>query len=691
MIVNKDTRCINDVQNNQIVHFYSDMLQILSEHTIDIISIWNKQSELIFSTLALESGIMNEMPASLDELINYIHWDDCDLWKQRIEESMLSGKNSTLIHRLLKENQIYFVKTQFHCILDMSGKLDYLVIAIRNITDYIHLQKKMKENEQIYHLLFNSSPDGIFVLNLAGEFTQCNEECSTITGYSVNELNNMHFSQIVNQSDFRNFIKARRKFPLSVDMGIEHKDGVVNLVRIKILPIIVEKQIRGYFGIARDITLAKITEQKFTSLAYIDHLTNIPNRSFFDEMVSQKITKREPFTLFIVNINRLKSINDNLGPNYGDVLLIEFSCKLKSILRTDDILARLTGNEFGILLKGTHKQSIIKKFMRNVFSLLDKPFIIGKQEISLQTCVGISRFPEDGSDREEILKKAGIAITTAKEEVGNSYKIYSNTMGQQIFERFSLEKDLRKAFERRELEVYYQPLVSVSSQNVIGLEALLRWNHPIKGYIPPVEFIPVAEDSGLMESISEWVLKKASLDIFQLNNHHLTDLFVTVNISAPHFRKPQFISTVKKILKDVNINERNIKLEITESLLMKDIEHTIRILLELQKMGIEVYIDDFGTGYSSLSYLKSLPIAGLKIDKSFVTNSLLLEKDKAIVKAIINLAQILDLKVTAEGVETKEQLKLLQMYQCDYFQGFLFSKPEQLGKIGRFITKSFCP
>ncbi|CAN7763146.1 EAL domain-containing protein [Paenibacillus sp. LjRoot153] len=275
----------------------------------------------------------------------------------------------------------------------------------------------------------------------------------------------------------------------------------------------------------------------------------------------------------------------------------------------------------------------------------------------------------------------------AKEQSVNSYKTYSKGMGEQIFEQFTLEKDLINAFERQELEIYYQPIVSVSSYNVIGLEALLRWNHPIRGNISPIEFIPIAEESGLMDSISDWVLKKASLDVVHLNGKFGIDLFVTVNISAPQLHRNRFLRTILNILEEIPIKVENLKLEITESLLMKDTENTIEILRDLQNMGIQVYIDDFGTGYSSLSYLKLFPIAGLKIDKSFITNSLILEKDKAIVRAIINLAQILELKVTAEGVETQEQLNVLETFQCDYIQGYLFSKPLELKALYKFLQK----
>ncbi|CAN7761974.1 EAL domain-containing protein [Paenibacillus sp. LjRoot153] len=258
---------------------------------------------------------------------------------------------------------------------------------------------------------------------------------------------------------------------------------------------------------------------------------------------------------------------------------------------------------------------------------------------------------------------------------------------KEIFEQYTLEKDLIKAFERQELEIYYQPIVSVSSNKVIGLESFLRWNHPIRGNIPSIEFIPIAEESGLMNSISDWVLKKASLDVVHLNRKFGIDLFVTVNISAPQLHRNRFLETLLNILEEIPIEVKNLKIEITESLLMHDTENTIEILRDLQKIGIQVYIDDFGKGYSSLSFLKLFPIAGLKINKSFITNSLILEKDEAIVSGIINLAQILELKVTAEGVETQEQLNVLETYQCDYVQGNLFSKPLELKELYIFFTK----
>jgi len=412
------------------------------------------------------------------------------------------------------------------------------------------------------------------------------------------------------------------------------------------------------------------------------------NSAFLEEMLRIEIAAENPFTFFLLELDGLQNIKQNLGPSYSELLIDELLQRLERDSSRNNLIALLQGNEFGLLWKGSHSQQEIKKYVNRIFSLMRIPFLVEGQEIALHASVGISRFPEDGSNKEDMMRRAGIAMASAKEEISNSARTFSRSMGERSSDRYWIERDLSKAVERKELEVYYQPLVNVGSNRVIGLEALLRWFHPQHGKVPPMKFIPIAEESGLMHGISDWVLRRAASDISSLNRRFGTDLFVSINVCAQQFRNDRLLKTIRDILAEFPVRGENIKFEITETLLMKDTETTIQILTHLNQMGIQTFIDDFGTGYSSLSYLKWFPVAGLKIDKSFTAGSMVSEKDKTIINSMTSLAQALNLKVTAEGIETREQLALLEQCGCDYFQGFLFSKPVLIDKLGDLLKVS---
>jgi len=427
-----------------------------------------------------------------------------------------------------------------------------------------------------------------------------------------------------------------------------------------------------------DLSQQKQAQDKLNHLAYHDALTDLPNQVLFKDRLKQAIaySRRTDQThaVLLLNLDRFKTINDSLGRTAGDQLLQSVAQRLTSCVRESDTVARFGSDEFAVLLTQIARPQDAASAARAIKDVLDQAFIFDEQEVFVSTSIGISLYPHDDRDTAGLLKAAGVALDRAKVEGGNSYQFYTAGGTTRALKQLVLESNLRGALERSEFIVHYQPQVAIPDFHLVGMEALVRWKHPSLGMLHPNEFIPLAEDSGLIIPLGDWVMRKACLQNKAWQDAGLAPMRLSVNFSARQFQQPAFISTVAEILKETNLDPRWLELELTESSIMKEPEQAIEKLHELKLMGIKVAIDDFGTGYSSLNYLKRFPIDTLKIDKTFVSDVCKDPHDTAIVRAIITLGHALDLTVIAEGVETHEQLQYLSSLGCDSVQGFLFSK-----------------
>ncbi len=427
-----------------------------------------------------------------------------------------------------------------------------------------------------------------------------------------------------------------------------------------------------------DLTQNKQTKEKLNHLAYHDALTDLPNQVLFKDRLKQAIAlsrrSDQLQAVLLLNLDRFKTINDSLGYTAGDRLLQSVAQRLTSCVRESDTVARFGGDEFAILLTQIPRAQDAANVARAIKQALDQAFLFEDQEIFVSSSIGISLYPHDGRDTAGLLKNAGAALDRAKMQGGNNFQFYTAGGTTRALRQLVLESNLRPGLERSEFIIHYQPQVDVRGFHLVGMEALVRWQHPSLGLLYPNEFVPLAEDNGLIISLGDWVMRTACAQNQLWQDEGLTPLTLSVNFSARQFQQPTFITDVAQILKDTNLDPRWLELELTESSIMRDPEEAIEKLHELKLMGIKVAIDDFGTGYSSLNYLKRFPIDTLKIDKTFVSDVCKDPHDTAIVRAIINLGHALDLTVIAEGVETKEQLQYLTALECDVVQGFLFSK-----------------
>jgi diguanylate cyclase (GGDEF)-like protein/PAS domain S-box-containing protein len=428
-----------------------------------------------------------------------------------------------------------------------------------------------------------------------------------------------------------------------------------------------------------DLSQNKQTQEKLNHLAYHDALTDLPNQVLFKDRLKQAIAlshrNDQMQAVLLLNLDRFKTINDSLGYTAGDRLLQSVAQRLTSCVRESDTVARFGGDEFAVLLTHIQRAQDAANVARAIKQALDQAFIFEDQEIFVSSSIGISMYPHDGRDTAGLLKTAGVALDRAKVQGGNKFHFYTAGGTTRALKQLVLESNIRPGLERSEFFVQYQPQVDVRGFQLVGMEALVRWQHPSLGLLNPGDFVSLAEESGLIIALGDFVMRAACAQNKTWQDKGLKEMRVAVNFSARQFQQATFITDVAHILKETNLDPRWLELELTESSIMKDPEEAIEKLHELKLMGINVAIDDFGTGYSSLNYLKRFPIDTLKIDRTFVSDICKDPHDTAIVRAIINLGHALDMTVVAEGVETKEQLQYLTALECDVVQGFLFSKP----------------
>ena len=446
-------------------------------------------------------------------------------------------------------------------------------------------------------------------------------------------------------------------------------------------------------AVARDLGQwheRRSAEQRIVEMATHDALTGLPNRYLLQDRIGQALAQdarsRKQLAVLFIDLDFFKNINDSLGHDVGDLLLQEVAKRLLDCVRAEDTVARQGGDEFIIVLNSIGKSIDAARVAQKILGLLKLPFRINGNEFYIGSSIGIAIFPDDGSDAETLLKNSDVAMYHAKENGRDNFQFYTEELNKSAHERQALSLDLRYALARNEFVLYYQPLFNGTDNQLYGVEALIRWQHPERGLVAPDKFISLAEETGLIVPIGEWVIEAAckQINAWQEQGYHAPR--VAINLSARQFRDNSLVSTIARILEKTGVESKYIALEITESILVDNIERVVETLGHLNALGIHISIDDFGTGYSSLSYLKQFPIDTLKIDRSFVRDIAVDKNDHAIVSAIIAMAH-LGMDVVAEGIETEEQLSILLQQKCNHFQGYYFSKPVVASEIERFLKK----
>lgn len=548
--------------------------------------------------------------------------------------------------------------------------------------------------------LVRALPDKIFILNAEGELHSTLEDTRTGQVTMSDYLSSGSFVDIFPAACRENL---QRKVARALESGEPQiTEHAIDDGNIHFETRIVSRDHNTAIAIVRNVTGRKEYEDRIYDLAYYDTLTGLPNRQLFQQVLDDAILGEEQvggqFAVLFVDLDRFKRINDTLGHSVGDALLCSVAKRLKKC--TADYhtfasveIARLGGDEFVVLLRSVRSADDAAEAAKAVATALSRPMTCEDHRLVVTPSIGITMYPQDGRSSEELLMNADSALYRAKSSGRNTHRFYTDTMRIHSVRRLDVENDLREAIHAGQFSLHYQPKVDVETWNVVGLEALIRWQHPARGWISPAEFIPVAEESGLIVPIGAFVVREACRQIARWKNTVLDGIPVSVNVSSEQTYTGDLMETVTNALASNGIDAGLLELEITESLLMRDIESTIACLNEFKELGLKISIDDFGTGYSSLSYLTRFPIDTLKIDKSFVRDLHIDDDDAAICAAIIAMARRLNLNVVAEGVEIAEQLQFLRDQGCNQMQGYLYSKPlppaelEQLLKSNHAMTR----
>lgn len=573
-----------------------------------------------------------------------------------------------------------------------STWLLYLLIArnialVKQTDDAIRLRDRAIEASVNAILITKSDePDNPIVY--------VNPAFERITGYSRQEVigRNPRFLHINDDNQtgmevIRAAIKDQREG--KAVLRNYRKNGVAFWNELSIAPVRNDKgEVTHYIGVQNDITETINYQEALEHQATHDPLTGLPNRTLLQDRIFQAIVHAERFShhvaVVFIDLDNFKLINDSLGHTAGDTLLKAVAKRLLTTFRSVDTVARLGGDEFVLVLYDQSDEELISHETERINEALSEPFNIDGHEIFVSYSAGFSLYPQDGINAEKLLMNADVAMYRAKEQSGNSFQFYAPEMHARINDRLDLENSLRHALERQEFFLMYQPQVDIKTKKVFGMEALIRWNHPTLGMVSPVKFIPLAEDTGLIVPIGQWVIRTACEQLKMFHSDGLDGLTVSVNLSGRQFHEKDLIPSIAQVLADTVLAAEHLELELTESILMSNSQEIIAILDALKDMGLKLAIDDFGTGYSSLSYLKSFPMNKLKIDQSFVKDIATREDDSAVVRAIISLGHSLNLQVIAEGVETIEQLEFLTAHNCDEIQGYFYSKPLTASDFGNF-------
>ena len=576
-----------------------------------------------------------------------------------------------------------------------------LAYRIRSILRSTETLNKLSKNELMLRNAQRLARLGHWEWDVASDHLRCSEEAMRVLGLPSQTLQDQgidNLLRIVHTNDAGKMRKAashclKNGVPFNMDYRCVHADGSEHVIHTQGSPVYDEHDaIVQINGLVQDITEFRRIEDQVRLLSHYDGLTGLANRTTFKEILTQGVSYCDRYgsklAALFISIDKFNRINEVYGPEMGDIILRQFTERLEHTVRASDFIAvstdinyadatisRLGGNEFTVLTNHIRDSCDMVKIVTRLIQNTRQPYIVGGHELFLTVSIGISVYPGDGFDVDSFIQNGEFAMRHAREQGGNHYEFFSKSLSVEVFKKLALESSLRKAMDRNELLLHYQPKFDVIQGCMVGMEALIRWQHPELGLVPPFEFIPLAEESGLIIPIGEWVIQEACRQNKAWQAQGLAPIPVAVNVSSVQFSQKDFAAKVVAILESTGLPPSCLELEMTESILMSNVSNTMHTLKQLKNMGIKISVDDFGTGYSSLSYLSKFPIDELKVDRSFVMNVPDNRNDAAIAAAIIALAQSLGLQVVAEGVETQEQSDFLVNHGCAVIQGYLYSRP----------------
>ena len=572
---------------------------------------------------------------------------------------------------------------------------DELLSTVKNATHKKQLEltnetihQKLEESEHLHRFIVDHSPDIVFMLDRDGNFTFLNDTVYQTLGFDKNELIGRHYSQLVSGTsrDRAKYVFTERRADHRKSRNVELKlkckdDSEHRYFDTTSMSVELDSQgLQGTYGVARDITDRKQAQELINFQAYHDMLTRLPNRVLMEDRLKLAVTHAtrngQKLAVMFLDLDRFKWVNDTLGHTMGDRLLQEVSKRLEGCLRKGDTLARFGGDEFALILPNVNHEQDAVIIAEKILNSLKEPFSVDDHELYVTSSIGIAMYPDAGPSIEGLIASADLAMYSVKERGKNSYEFFDPAMNEASNARLMIERELRKALTTDDIKVCYQPQVAADSEKLVGFEALIRWEHPVNGLIFPGDFIPIAEETGLIIELGRYVLFRVCSDLQRWRAEGIDNVRVSINCSGLQVDQDSFVDEIRDALAQHDLPGECLEVEITENVIMNDMSKVIQKLRLLADLNIKIAVDDFGTGYSSLSYLQQFPINTLKIDKSFVSAINVSEEATSIVDAIVAMAKGLKLDLIAEGVETDPQLEYLRQLGCEVIQGYLFGKAE---------------
>ena len=689
----------------EVVKFFSEkMLKSLEgTHLLIVVSdengyLLDTHGDEIIKSNMVQAGINPGIQFNEDDMGTNV----VSLTLQQNHPIQLLGTNH--YHTALHNNACYGVPFHYMDVDDLLGSIcimtalelqnPFFLTTLTTVVDSIErellLQKQNRKLNIMNQIMLSKTRNAIIVTDTFGKVVDFNEFAEKISGFKKEEtIGSIIFDSLITGELFKDVLNNQKYYEnLEVKFTNNHNEEYICLVDVQ--PIHDEKfKMIGAFGQFRDITERYLAEEKYNYLAYHDELTGLPNRRYFKERLCKYIddytNQSEKMSLIFLDLDKIKMINDTFGHSKGDLVIKEVANILKECINQGDHVFRIGGDEFVLLCFNIESKEQAIKLAENILKVLRKVIVIDDYQLHVTASLGILLYDENPTNFENCLIYADNAMYKAKTNGRDGYVIYNPILKESFINKLTLKMDIEKALDNNEFLLYYQPQVDIKNGNIIGAEALIRWVHKEKGMIFPDEFIQIAEETGLISKIGEWVLKEACSQLKKWQSINLGLVKISVNLSAQQFLKSDLTEVVKDTLFKTGLDPKYLELEITESMTM-DVNYAIKTLRELNDLGVCISIDDFGTGYSSLNYLKKFPVNYLKIDKSFVMDIMNDKSDASIVDTIISMAHNLGLKVIAEGVEDKEQLRFLQLRDCDFVQGYFFSRPVS----SEVFEKEFC-
>ncbi|MFF2531914.1 EAL domain-containing protein [Brevibacillus sp. NPDC058079] len=599
------------------------------------------------------------------------------------------------IRNRAKDGSYYWVDTTIVPFKNQEGEI-YQYLSIRSdITCRKQMEDELKRSEEKYRIIAENTSDIISIINLDGEFLYLSPSHKRVWEHTVPDEEILNLFEWIVEDDrdifayaIQHAFSTRKEYMVECRINTQRNDVI--WTESKINPIMDEEgNVTKLLLVTRDVTDRKQSEETIHHLAYHDALTDLPNRRMYVQQLSKEMMQAKRFqsnlAVLFLDMDRFKDVNDSFGHDVGDMLLIEASKRLQACLKPGDVVARLGGDEFTIMQNHLQDRSEATALAEQIMNQLQRPFELEGHVFNVSCSIGIAMYPQDGDNPEDLLKRADTALYTVKSRGKNGYDFFDPTMEAKSLERILMENEMRKAIEQEQFQIYYQPKIDIVTSSMTGMEALVRWVHPELGIIPPNRFIPIAEETGMILALGEWILKQACKQNKIWHDQGYT-LKVSVNLSARQIYQKDLVEMIKDILRETNLSPDWLELEITESIFVK-MEEATAVLQQIRDIGIQISIDDFGTGYSSFSYIKSLPVDTIKIDASFIRDIHHNQESQAIVKAIVTIAQSLNMNVIAEGIELHDQVAALKENGCDHGQGYLFSKPLPTDAFDQFLRQ----